>query len=145
MAESGSVTLRFAQEGDVATILGFIKDLAEYEKLSHQVEADEATLAASLFGDRPEAEVVIAELDGEPAGFALFFHNYSTFLARKGLYLEDLFVRPSLRGRWICGALRLVFAHEMLQGHIRAIPGPRNQIPIRVSVTNPAKTRMNQD
>lgn len=99
------VVLRFASADDVGLILGFIRQLAEYEKLAHEVVADEATLAAELFGARPMAEVVIAELDGEPAGFALFFHNFSTFLGRPGIYLEDLFVRPELRGHGIGGIL----------------------------------------
>jgi GNAT superfamily N-acetyltransferase len=89
--------IRAAREDDCATILGFIRDLAEYEKLSHEVVADEAALRATLFGARPAAEVLIAEA-GEPVGFALFFTTYSTFLAKPGLYLEDLFVRPAARG-----------------------------------------------
>jgi len=93
--------IRIAEAGDVPTILGFIKELADYEKLSHQVVADEVHLSATLFGERPSAEVIIAEYDGAPAGFALFFHNYSTFLARPGLYLEDLYVKPGLRGHGI--------------------------------------------
>jgi GNAT superfamily N-acetyltransferase len=90
-----------AEEGDMALILDFIRQLAVYEKLEHEVVADEERLRATLFGEHSFAEVVIAEHQGEPAGFALFFHNYSTFLARPGLYLEDLFVRPELRGRGI--------------------------------------------
>jgi GNAT superfamily N-acetyltransferase len=86
-------------------VLRLIEGLAEYERLRDQCVATEAALHASLFGARPEAEVVIAELDGEAAGFALFFHNYSTFLARRGLYLEDLFVWPHLRGRGVGKAL----------------------------------------
>ena len=101
MAESEPLVIRFAVEDDTPLILQFIKDLAEYEKLSHEVVADRDALRATLFGDDPAAEVLIAELDGVPAGFALFFHNYSTFLARRGLYLEDLFVRPEHRGRGI--------------------------------------------
>jgi len=93
--------IRFAEADDVPTILEFVKELAEYEKLSHQVVGDEDQLRATLFGERPAAEVVIAELGGAPAGFALFFHNYSTFLARPGLYLEDLYVRPQMRGKGI--------------------------------------------
>lgn len=93
--------LRFATEADVPLILELIRGLAEYERLAHEVVADEATLAANLFGDRRVAEVVIADHDGEPAGFALFFHNFSTFLGRPGIYLEDLFVRPERRGRGI--------------------------------------------
>ena len=92
------IHLRQAQIADVPQILSFVRELAEYEKLAHEAVADEATLAAQLFGDHPAAEVVIAEVDGQPAGFALFFHNFSTFLGRRGLYLEDLFVRPQYRG-----------------------------------------------
>ncbi|TWT22412.1 GNAT family N-acetyltransferase [Luteimonas marina] len=98
MPNDPDVRLRPARPDDVPTILALIRGLAEYEKLAHEVEADEARLADTLFGERPGAEVVIAEADGEPAGFALFFHNYSTFLARPGLYLEDLFVQPRFRG-----------------------------------------------
>ena len=92
------IHLRQAQVADISQILAFIRELAEYEKLAHEAVADEATLAAQLFGDRPAAEVVIAEVDGQSAGFALFFHNFSTFLGKRGLYLEDLFVRPQFRG-----------------------------------------------
>ena len=88
-----------AVEADVPLILDLIRDLAEYEKLSDQVTATEADIARSLFGEQPRAEAVIARLDGEAIGFALFFHNYSTFLGRPGLYLEDLYVRPAFRGR----------------------------------------------
>lgn len=94
-----NVKLRFAQRGDAALVLTFIRELAEYEQLPHEVLADADTLAESLFGETPGAEVVIAEVEGMPAGFALFFHNYSTFLGRRGLYLEDLFVRPTYRGK----------------------------------------------
>lgn len=100
-AGNNPLRIRFAGEEDVALILSFINALAEYEKLAHEVEADESTLRRTLFGNRPAAEVLIAELDGAPAGFALFFHNYSTFLAKPGLYLEDLFVKPELRGHGI--------------------------------------------
>lgn len=86
---------------DVPLILAFIRELAEYERLSDAVMADEAALAATLFGDKPFAEVWLARWNGEDAGFALFFHNYSTFLAKPGIYLEDLFVRPAFRGRGI--------------------------------------------
>ncbi|MCW5723247.1 MAG: GNAT family N-acetyltransferase, partial [Devosia sp.] len=92
------ISIRPAGPDDVPAILSLIRGLAEYERLSHECEADEAALADTLFGDRPCAEVVIAEVDGEVGGFALFFHNYSTFLARPGLYLEDLFVQPRFRG-----------------------------------------------
>ena len=93
-----TIHLRQAQVADTQQILAFVRELAEYEKLAHEAVADEATLAAQLFGDSPAAEVVIAEVDGQPAGFALFFHNFSTFLGKRGLYLEDLFVRPQFRG-----------------------------------------------
>lgn len=100
--------LRFATVDDVPRILELIRALADYERLAGEVVADEAGLAATLFGPRRFAEVVIAEHEGAPAGFALFFHNYSTFLGRPGIYLEDLFVRPELRGRGI-GATLLAF------------------------------------
>lgn len=95
------LALRFATEDDVDLVLGFIRALADYEKLAHEVVADADTLRRSLFGERKVAEVIIAEFRGEPAGFALFFHNFSTFLGRPGLYLEDLFVKPELRGHGI--------------------------------------------
>ncbi len=102
--------IRLATVADVATILGFIRDLAAYERLAHEVVADEAQLAATLFGPRPAAEVLIAD-DGDAAvGFALFFPSYSTFLARPGLYLEDLFVQPAARGRGVGGALMATLA-----------------------------------
>lgn len=100
-----ATALRLAQRADVPLILKFIQGLAEYERLADSVVATEARLAETLFGDRPYAEVIIAEWDGAPAGFALFFHNYSTFLARPGIYLEDLFVDPAFRGRGIGKAL----------------------------------------
>lgn len=99
------LVLRAARPDDVPLVLALIRELADYEKLADAVVADEALLAASLFGDAPAAEVVIAEADGVPAGFALFFHTYSTFLGRRGLYLEDLFVRPAYRSRGIGLAL----------------------------------------
>jgi GNAT superfamily N-acetyltransferase len=90
--------LERATERDVPLILRLIKELAEYEKMSADVTATEETLRASLFGPHPGAEVVIAYAGDEAAGFALFFHNYSTFLGRPGLYLEDLYVFPKWRG-----------------------------------------------
>jgi GNAT superfamily N-acetyltransferase len=99
------VTLRFAGPADAATILGFIKELAEYERLSHEVVATEEILRASLFEGRRVAEVVLAELAEKPVGFALFFHNFSTFLGRPGIYLEDLYVTPAMRGKGIGAAL----------------------------------------
>src|SRR5687767_3938245 len=94
-----NITTRPATEADVSVLLSFIRELAEYEKLTHEVSATEEQLRATLFGPRRFAEALLACVDSEPVGFALFFHNYSTFLARPGLYLEDLFVRPSHRGR----------------------------------------------
>src|SRR4051794_24711156 len=91
--------IRAASEGDVPLILQFIRDLAEYERLSHKVIATEERLRASLFGSPRFAEVIIGEEDGAAVGFALFFYNYSTFLAQPGIYLEDLFVKPEARGR----------------------------------------------
>ena len=91
--------IRAASEDDVPLILQFIRDLAEYERLSDKVIATEERLRASLFGSPRFAEVLIAEEDGAAVGFALFFHNYSTFLAQPGIYLEDLFVKPEARGR----------------------------------------------
>ena len=95
------ISLRFATADDAGLILDFIRQLAEYEKLTHEMVTDEDQLRQSLFGERRVAEVVIASYDGEPAGFALFFHNFSTFLGRPGIYLEDLFVIPALRGHGI--------------------------------------------
>lgn len=95
--ETPSISLRPATRADIPQILDFIRGLAEYEKLAHEAVATPALLERHLFGDRPAAEVVIAEADGVPAGFALFFHSFSTFLGQPGLYLEDLFVLPSHR------------------------------------------------
>jgi len=91
--------IRAATEDDVPLILSLVKELAEYERLAHQVVATEEVLRASLFGERPVAEVLIGHYGDEPAGFALFFHNFSTFLGKPGIYLEDLYVRPRYRGR----------------------------------------------
>ncbi|TFH00423.1 MAG: GNAT family N-acetyltransferase [Calditrichales bacterium] len=96
-----NLSLRFAGKKDVPQILEFIRMLAAYEKLSHEVVADEATLEKSLFGSRPVAEVILAEYKNKPVGFALFFHNFSTFLGKPGLYIEDLFVIPEMRGKKI--------------------------------------------
>ena len=93
-----TILIRAAEPGDIDTILQFIRDLAAYEKLAHAVNTDRDTLARYLFGARPMAEVLIAEREGDAVGFALFFHNFSTFEGRPGLYLEDLFVRPDARG-----------------------------------------------
>jgi GNAT superfamily N-acetyltransferase len=97
--------IRNAGPEDVGLILSFVRKLAEYEKLTHQVQATEEMLGETMFGARRVAECVFAEWDGEAVGFALFFHNYSTFLGRPGIYLEDLFVDPPHRGQGIGKAL----------------------------------------
>ena len=105
MSDSSELTITIATGRDVPQILVFIKALAEYERLADSVVATEEGLRATLFGPRPYAECVIARFEGEPAGFALFFHNYSTFLGRPGVYLEDLFVNPEFRGKGVGRAL----------------------------------------
>ena len=100
-----SIRIEPAQKSQAPLILYFIKQLAEYEKLLHKVTADEARIEESLFGEKPCAEVVIAYLSGQPAGLAIFFSTYSTFLGRPGIYLEDLFVEPKLRGHGVGKAL----------------------------------------
>lgn len=111
-----SFAIRSARPSDVPQILAFIRELAEYEKLEHEAVGTPDQLHQHLFGDRPFAEVILLETagaagaSGEPAGFALFFHNYSTFLTRPGIYLEDLFVRPQFRGAGYGKALLLHLA-----------------------------------
>ena len=107
-----SVIIRAATKDDVPIILEMIKGLADYERLTHEVVATEESLHASLFGSRPAAEVILAYVDRTPVGFALFFHNYSTFLGRSGLYLEDLVVLPAWRGHGV---------GKRLLGHLAAI------------------------
>ena len=96
---------RFATPGDVATILRFVRELAEFEREADKVVATEALLHEAMFGERPVAEAVIAERDGEPLGMALFFHNFSTWTGWRGLYLEDLYVTPEARGQGVGAAL----------------------------------------
>jgi GNAT superfamily N-acetyltransferase len=105
-----TISLRAATPDDVPLIFRFICDLATYEKLRHEVEADESLLADHLFGPMPRAEVIIGEIDGAPRGFALFFHNFSTFAGRPGIYLEDLFVDPAARGSGLGKALLIRLA-----------------------------------
>lgn len=95
---SGAAVIRAAEPSEVGTILALMRELAEFEKLTHLFVATEDDLADALFGTRPAAEALVAERDGTLVGYALFFHNYSTFLGRRGLYLEDLYVQPSQRG-----------------------------------------------
>ncbi len=102
--------IRSAQPSDLPTIVSLIRALAEYEKLTHDVVLDETRLEEHLFGPKPYAEVLMAEADGRSVGFALFFHNYSTFLSRPGIYLEDLFVLPEYRGRGLGKALLVKLA-----------------------------------
>ncbi len=105
MARTSDVQIRPAVAADVPLIRELIEGLATYEKLRHECHATDALLHEALFGARAYAEVVIAERDGSVAGFALFFHNFSTFLARPGIYLEDLFVQPAQRGHGVGKAL----------------------------------------
>lgn len=98
MAANPLLSIRPAGMDDVPLIRQLIAELADYERLAHAAVATDETLRAQLFGAQPAAEVLIGEVDGQPAGFALYFHNFSTFLGKRGLYLEDLFVRPAFRG-----------------------------------------------
>lgn len=110
-----SLVLRAAAPRDIPLVRELIEGLAEYERLRHECVATDALLEQALFGPRPYAEVVIAEWNAEPAGFALFFHNFSTFLARPGIYLEDLYVRPEHRGHGVGKALLQHLAALALQ------------------------------
>jgi len=110
-----SLRIAPALESDVPVILDFIRQLADYEKLSGEVAATEESLRDTLFGARPYAEVLIAYWEEMPVGFALFFHNYSTFLAKPGIYLEDLFVNPAARGKGIGKALLTRLAELALE------------------------------
>lgn len=109
------LNIRPAVTSDVATILLFIRELAEFEKLLHEVQADEVSLMQSLFEENSGVEVIIAEKEGKPAGYALFFKSYSTFLAKSGIYLEDLYVRPQFRSQGIGEALLKYLANLCLE------------------------------
>lgn len=109
--ELSNFKLRFAEVGDVPLILTFIRELASYENLLDQVAATEEGLRESLF-ERKAAEVIIGEYKGEPVGFALFFHNFSTFVGKQGIYLEDLYVKPEMRGKGI-GKIILSFLGKL--------------------------------
>ena len=117
MASSPDFNIRPATENDVATILALIRDLAEYEHLSHEVEATEEDIHRYLFGDRPVAEALIGEHAGTAVSFALFFYNFSTFLGKPGIYLEDLYVKPAYRKNG--------FGRQML-AHIARLATERN-------------------
>jgi GNAT superfamily N-acetyltransferase len=110
-----TLRIRPAESSDVPLVARLIRQLAEFEKLEREVVLTEDLLMAGLFGPRPYAEAVLAEDDGQPIGFALFFHTFSTFLARPGLYLEDLFVLPDRRGRGVGRALLAHLAHLALE------------------------------
>jgi len=99
------ISIRNAKPEDTPVILGFIKELASYEKLENEVVATEDLLNESLFGEKPFAEVILAEIKGKTVGYALFFFNFSTFLGRPGLYIEDLYVKPEFRSRGVGNAL----------------------------------------
>jgi GNAT superfamily N-acetyltransferase len=107
--------LRAAGAADAELVLELIRELADFERLAHEVVADAAALRRHLFAERPAAEVLIAEVDGAPAGFALFFTSFSTFVGRPGIYLEDLFIRPAFRGRGIGRAMLARIAQTALQ------------------------------
>ncbi len=102
--------IRIGTAADTDLILQLIRELAEFERLAHEVKTDAETLRAHLFGPTPRAEVLIVEVDAQTAGFALFFHNFSTFVGKPGLYLEDLYVRPAFRGAGIGRALMVRLA-----------------------------------
>lgn len=110
-----TIAIRAATPSDLPLIAALIRELAEYERFSSEVRFDEASLGGHLFGARPMAEVEIGELNGSPQGFALFFHNFSTFEGKPGIYLEDLFVRPDARGAGLGKALLARLAHLAIE------------------------------
>ncbi len=109
-----SLAIRRARPGEAGLVFSLVRELADYEKLLHEVHASEAEIAEALFGANPRLFCDIAEWNGEPAGFAVWFGNFSTFAGRHGIYLEDLFVRPALRGKGIGKALLKHLAKECL-------------------------------
>jgi GNAT superfamily N-acetyltransferase len=126
-AEKSDFTIRPATENDAGTILSLIKDLADFERLSHEVVATPEDICQSLFGSHPFAEALIGEWEGIPVSFALFFYNYSTFIGKPGIYLEDLYVKPEYR--------RLGFGRRMLV-HIARLAKERNCARFEWSVLN---------
>lgn len=109
-----SLTIRRARPDEAGLVFSLVLELADYEKLLHEVQASEADIAEALFGANPRLYCDIAEWNGEPAGFAVWFVNFSTFAGRHGIYLEDLFVRPALRGKGIGKALLVHLAKQCL-------------------------------
>jgi GNAT superfamily N-acetyltransferase len=109
------ITIRPVREEDIDLVLAFIRELAEYERLAHEVTATAPDIRAALFGARPYAEAVLGCIDGEACGFALYFHNFSTFVGKPGLYLEDLYVRPAARGRGLGSRMLAWLARLALQ------------------------------
>lgn len=118
---AGDVTVRVATIADIPLILQFIRDLAEYERLLHEVEATEADLRRDLFGENPRCFCDIAEAGGRPVGFALWFYSYSTFRGRAGIYLEDLFVEPAARGLGAGKALLRRLAQRCVEADLRRL------------------------
>ncbi|MGO4524376.1 N-acetyltransferase family protein [Microvirga sp. 2MCAF35] len=109
-----SLVIRKAEERDASVIFSFIRELAEYERLAHEVDATQDDIAKALFSESPRVFADIAEWDGEPVGFALWFYNFSTFRGRHGIYLEDLFVRPAFRSKGTGKALLRHLARRCL-------------------------------
>lgn len=105
MRSHDELTIRKAEAGDLNVLFRLIRELAEYEKIAHEVSATEETIRESLFGARPAAEAILAHRGGAVAGFAVFFRNFSTFVGRAGIYIEDIYVRPEFRGSGIGEAL----------------------------------------
>ena len=110
-----TLSIRKAEARDASLVFHFIRELAEYERLAHEVDATEAMIDAALFGEHPGAFCDIAEWDGEPVGFAVWFLNFSTFSGRPGIYLEDIFVRPAFRGRGVGKALMVHLARKCVE------------------------------
>jgi len=110
-----SLSIRPARPGEASLVFRFVRELAEYEKLEHEVQATEAMIDAALFGEQPRVFCDIAEWDGEPVGFAVWFLNFSTFSGRPGIYLEDIFVRPAFRGRGVGKALMVHLARKCVE------------------------------